>query len=138
MILSITTSLFACTETMNPVARSEQMSRRPLTERSAQGRTQQPRRKMAGSQKQAYGKGGSASSKAVLSDNFFDENEIDQQMVKMNLGQSKPPLPPKDDAKPVPPTPSVPLVNESQETRNDPVSMLPMANYFEQLEKATS
>ena len=101
------------------------MTRRPLTERSAQGRTQQPRRRIEGSHKRAYGKGGTASSRAVLYEQFFDENKIEEQMSKMSLGQAVSLLPSETDAKPIPPAPPVPVARRGKDVETVPVSDLP-------------
>jgi hypothetical protein len=53
------------------------MARKPLTERPPQGWAQHQSRKVAASHKRVYGKRGIASSRAVLSDQFLDENEIE-------------------------------------------------------------
>lgn len=122
---------------MKPLNLSQDMGRKPLTERSALGRIQQNRIRMIGSQKRTYGKGGTASSRAVLSNPFLDENEIDQYMPKISSGQAGSPLPSKDDAKPVSvrgssvPVSSVPvssLARESKEAQSVPVSILLVSN----------
>jgi hypothetical protein len=110
---------------MRPTTPSQKMARRPLTERSAQGRTQQPRRRIATSQKQAYGKGGTASSRAVLDEHFQDENEIEEKMSKIGLGQAVSLLPPKDDAKAIPLAPAIAVAREGKEVQNCSVSYSP-------------
>ena len=55
---------------------------------------------MEGSYRQVYGRGSTASSRAVLSEHFLDENEIEEQMFKMNLGEAVP-LSSGGNAKPV-------------------------------------
>lgn len=99
------------------------MARRPLTERAAQGRTQQPGRRMEGSGRRAYGKGGTASSRAVLSDHFLDENEIEDHIAKMNLGQVASPSPSKNDAKPFPPAPTAFVARKAKHMESVPVSV---------------
>lgn len=98
---------------------------------------------MGNSQKRVYGKRGTASSRAVLSDQFLDENEIDKQMLKKGPGQavsrssssssSLSPLSPlspfsdpllsEDDAKPVPPAPVAPVVHKGKRIQSVLVSV---------------
>lgn len=58
---------------------------------------------MGSSHKRAYGKGGTASSRAVLSDPFFDENDIEEQIFRMSLGEAVSPWVSEDHGKGVPP-----------------------------------
>ncbi|KAF7504476.1 hypothetical protein GJ744_002156 [Endocarpon pusillum] len=112
---------------MHPPTSSHIMARRPLTERSAQGWNQQPGRRMGGSQKRVYGKGSTASSRAVLSEQFLDENEVDQQIVQGGRGNAVSPLSsslssallsalsPEDDAKHVSPAPAGSISEKGKE-----------------------
>lgn len=84
---------------------------------------------MDGSYKRAYGKGGTASSRAVLSDHFLDENEVDKQMSKMSLTQAESPLLSEDDAKPMPPTSVIPVARNSKAVRSVPVNSLPSVSF---------
>lgn len=79
---------------------------------------------MGSSQRRAYGKGGTASSRAVLSDQFFDENGIEEQMFKMSLGQMMSPLPSKDDAKSGTPNPIAHTTRKAKEVQSLVVSVL--------------
>lgn len=47
---------------------------------------------MGSSQKRVYGKGSTASSRAVLSEQYLDENEVDQQIVQRGRGKAPSPL----------------------------------------------
>lgn len=83
---------------------------------------------MAGSQKRAYGKGGTASSRAVLNDLFLDENDINEQMSSLSLGQAGAHLSSKEDDEPVPavtnPVPVIPVARKGKGAESDPVSIL--------------
>ena len=94
---------------------------------------------MGGSQKQkrVYGKGSTASSRAVLSEQFLDENEVDQQIVQGGRGKAVSPLSSslsstlssalslQDDAKSVPPAPAVSVSEKDEEVQNPLVSIRP-------------
>jgi hypothetical protein len=71
--------------------------------------------------KRTYGKGGTASSKAVLRDVFGDENEIEGGMFKMSLGQVVSPSLPDDVAKPVSPPPASTIARKSKDIDCTPV-----------------
>jgi hypothetical protein len=77
---------------------------------------------MVGSRKRTYGKGGTASSQAVLDDPFLDENEIEEQMFKMSLRQEVAPLSSGDVAKPIPLADAVPVTQKGREIQSVPVS----------------
>ena len=64
-----------------------------------------------------------ASSRAVLSDPFFDENDIEEQIFKMSLGQVVSPLLSKDYAKPVPPGPTASIAQKGKEVQSVLVSV---------------
>ena len=115
---------FLLSERVEAAKASEKKIRRPLTERSAQGRTLQPRRKVEGPRKQKYGRGGTALPEAVLSDVFSDENEIEERLSKASLGQAMSPLPSKDDTKPASGPSAVSVVRQSKEIQNTLVCIL--------------
>jgi hypothetical protein len=112
------------------------MARRPLTERSAQGWAQLPSRKLGPSHKRVYGKKGIAASRAVLSHQFLDENEIeiDHQILEKITEQAiSPPATPatrpdprlsQEDAKIDPPAPVAPVAQESSKPQSGLVSII--------------
>jgi hypothetical protein len=79
---------------------------------------------MVGSHKRTYGKGGTASSQAVLDDPFLDENAIEEQMFKISLGQEVAALSSGDVAKPIPLADAVPVTQKGREVQSVPVSIL--------------
>ncbi len=92
---------------------------------------------MGSSQKRVYGKGSTASSRAVLSEQFLDENEVDQQQT-VQRGRGKPASPLsslssalssrlslEDDARPQAPVPAVPVSAKDRDVQNLLVSILP-------------
>ncbi len=96
---------------------------------------------MGSSQKRVYGKGSTASSQAVLSEQFLDENEIEQQQsVQRRRREAASPLSSslssalssalslKDDAKPPSPAPAaatpVPVSEKDRDVQKLLVSIL--------------
>jgi hypothetical protein len=104
---------------------SQIMAREPLTEKSGQGQLLQRRTAVQGSHKRAYGKGGTASSRAVLSDLYLDENEIEEQMSKISLGQATFSPLSKDDIKSVAIAAAVPGDQNGREAQRVSVSLPP-------------
>lgn len=98
---------------------------------------------MGGSQKQkrVYGKGSTASSRAVLSEQFLDENEVNQQIVQGGHGKAASPLSSsfssagsyalslEDDAKHVSPAPAGSVSEKGKEVQNLLVSICPWQSF---------